>query len=378
MMNQYTYRKRERGATALIIVMFFTLLLTVMSVGFVQLMVQEQRASQDSELSQGAYDSALAGAEDGKRVLSACLKGDALACDVADAGKCDTVSAYGLVLESNGASVIQSNSGAGIDYSQAYTCVIVNRQTKNLVGTLLADSSTIKPLKATGSFDTLVVSWFAAKNSTSETVNLPSPLSGTTLPAQSAWGNTRPPVLRVQLMQYVSNGSTNLSDFDSTSNSSTLYLYPTTAGGSVASPLNFTTDNRRDGLSLPQKTACRTDFMGNGGYACQTAIRLPNPAGGNATNRVAYIRLTAIYNNTDFLLELRTGANTVMFNDAQPSIDSTGKAADVYRRIVERVEMTGNSDTASLYPRATVDTTDEFCKDFRVTSLASDYQNNCT
>lgn len=39
--------------------MFFTLLLTVLSVGFVQLMVQEQKASQDSELSQGAYDSAL-------------------------------------------------------------------------------------------------------------------------------------------------------------------------------------------------------------------------------------------------------------------------------------------------------------------------------
>ncbi len=374
------YRRRETGATALIIVMFFTLLLTVLSVGFVQLMVQEQKASQDSELSQGAYDSALAGAEDGKRVLKACLDGDANACAIIDNGNCNTVTAAGILPDDKG--IIQSNVSAssssnGSDYSQAYTCVIINRDTKDVVGTLSADISTIEPLrtKPGDSFNQIVVSWFKRANSTSDTVTLDA--AGDTsldFTPVAAWPKSRPPVLRVQLMQYADKGGFNLTDFDATGGGSTLYLYPKSTG--VA--LSFANDSRRSGTLVPYATKCASTFTANSGYACQTTITLPNPVGGTAANRVAYVRLTSIYNDADFSLQLLNGATPVNFSGVQPSIDATGKAADVYRRVVQRVESTDAAALKSLYPRATVDTSGSFCKDMSMTTDPTNFRDGCT
>jgi hypothetical protein len=51
--------------------------------------------------------------------------------------------------------------------------------------------------------------------------------------------------------------------------------------------------------------------------------------------------------------------------DVEPAIDSTGRAADVYRRVRARVQLVSPAET-ELYPRATVDITHNFCKDFGV------------
>ena len=378
-------RSRERGATALIIVIFFTLLLTVLSVGFVQMMVQEQKASQDSELSQGAYDSALAGAEDGKRVLKSCLDGNADACAAIDAQNCNTVSATGLVPSGPDGSVVQSkvdasSSSTGKDYSQAYTCVVIKRNTSDVVGTLAADSSVIEPLRSVNSapYDSLLVTWFKRSNSTSDLVALdPAGDNSLNFTPTASWTKDRPPVFRVQLMQYKQN-DLNVADFNQTGGSSTVYLYPKRAGGLV----DFANDGRFDpagkkiGSSIPYAAKCSTTFQ-NVTYACQATIHLPNPVNGGEGNRVAFVRLTALYNNADFSLQLMRAGNVVEFDGVQPKIDSTGRAADVYRRIVERVESTDAMAAQSLYPRATVDTTNNFCKDMSVTTQAAEYQNNC-
>lgn len=386
MMHPYIYRQRERGATALIIVVFSTLLLTVLAVGFIQTMVKEQRASQDSELSQGAYDSALAGAEDGKRALKACLNGNKDACTAVDKQQCDTVSAAGIVPESAGASIVRSATTArsgedGSDYSQAYTCVVVTRNTKDLVGSLAADSSVIEPLQATdgATFDSLRIAWFKRSNSTSDLVSLDSAgNSSTAFMPKSLWALNRPPVFRVQLMQY-KNGDLDVADFDQSGGGNTIYLYPKSAGGLV----NFASDARFDGTTkkkvgttVPYAAKCSNSFQ-NRVYACEATIQLPKPIRGDEASRVAYVRLTSIYNNADFSLQLQKGANVVNFGGVQPMIDATGRAADVYRRVVERVEPTDAAAAQNLYPRATVDTSDSFCKAMTVTTNASDFSDAC-
>lgn len=383
--NQPLTQRKDRGATSLVIVMFATLVFTVIAVGFMQLMVQEQRASQDNELSQGAYDSALAGAEDGKRVLRACLDGDGDACTVIDNQRCTTVSDAGFTAATgNGEVLLRSNvDGAsdtdGTDYSQAYTCVKIVRETKDILGTLTKDVSVVQSLRTADGdpFDTIVLKWFMRKNASADTVNLdPVGNTSTLFPASSSWSPNRPPVLRVQLIQFRTDGSIDTADFDDTDNGSTLYLYPKLSG---VSALSFSLDNRRSGLITPETVTCAPTFLANNGYACQAMLQLPNPSGADENDRQAYLRITSLYNNADFSISAQVGtapnAPPVLFDGIQPAIDSTGRAADVYRRVQQRVQLMDPS--SALYPRATIDTTNNFCKNFSVSSSPAQYVDNC-
>ncbi len=386
-------RRAEQGATALLIVIFSVLLFIVVSVGFMRTMVQDQQESADSELSQGAYDSALAGIEDGKRALALCVQqGNQAACDTLDAKECTTVSDAGIVNVTGGETVVKTSTAsgsAGSDYQQAYTCVKVSRNTADYVGTIGADNSRIIPLRvqSTASFDTIELSWYApAAGQAARVVTLPTGAAAadrrfTTL---ADWGgaspNTRPPVVRAQLMQFTKD-NIKLRDFDENANAHTLYLYPSTA----ASPtVSFAADGRRTGSQVPVGAPCTTSPAASpvapiDSYYCHVRIAVPdalrsNPSLSN-TDKLAYLRLTTMYGATDFRIKLYKGPDLVEFNGVQPTIDATGRAGDAFRRVLAHVELADPMADANLYPRATVDLTDNFCKVLFVTNNASDYDD---
>lgn len=383
-----TGRAREKGATALIIVMFSALLFVTITVGFMKIMADEQTRTNDNELSQGAYDSALAGVEDGKRVLAACTQGNAVACSVVDNPnqKCTTVIDAGFAVgEQNGQGTSQevylktSKTGSGTDFDQAYTCVKISRNTPNYKGTLPTDGSSVIPLKvATGaSFDSLVLSWFAPDPSNPTQSPSLDTIPTIKLPQFDNWNGangSKPSLVRAQLMQFSRSGYKQ-SDFDSPQDSATLYLYPSRVGTATTS---FAIDGRRTGTLQPTSVLCHTNFTDLGGYACQVKISLPVPLGGTAADRIAYLRLSSLYNSTDFQVQLINNNTPVDFYDVQPSIDSTGRAADVFRRVDARVERSDPNESL-LFPRATVDITGNFCKSLTVSNSPSDYDTgSCT
>lgn len=351
-------RTLEQGATAIIVVVFSVLLLVTISIGFMRMVVQEQERSIENELSRGAYDSALAGVEDGKRVLEACrLEGAGSdACNAVDANECTTIADAGFASLSDNEVKLQTTAGVDGGFDQAYSCVTVSPDTPDFRGDVDADASRIIPLETTGSFNTISLRWFRNAGLTR-----PINLSQNDLPPLSAWSSTStvtPPVLRVQLIMYREDNF-RVEDFDASGGGNTLYLYPSNAGTNAAS---FTLDTRPDvaGAGLVT-TGCSTVNQ----YVCSINLQLPQTVDPTAaSNRyAAYLRITSFYEPTDFVIA-PVGTN---FSGVQPIVDSTGRASNVFRRVSARVERT-NSNDSQLYPRATVDITRNFCKSFGVTA----------
>jgi hypothetical protein len=384
--------RRESGAVSLFLVIFAMLLITVVTLSFLRTMIADQQQASVSDLSKSAYDSALAGTEDAKRALiyyrtlcstTANCSGEKA---VIDADTCN----QGLIrvldpssITAKGVDVQQSQSANDTQLNQSYTCVKMKLETDDYVGTLEANTSKIIPLKTTGNFSQVLLQWFTTDDfgTTGTSVDLqatppqvdPGGTNQSILPllAQSSWPTTRPPVMRTQMFQYGS--SFTLSSFDSNtsgvSNANTLFLYPTGTTG-VASAAqdswNFTDrDSRLAPTGTPLGTTCSGKLSG-GGYACSAILNLPVPIGnapGDLT-RTAYLRLTALYKATHFSVT----PMATQFDGVQPSIDSTGRANDQYRRVESRVDLI---DTNFPFPEAALDVSGNLCKNFLVTDSSN-------
>lgn len=397
----------QSGAVSLFVVMFAMLIISVMTISFLRIMVTDQNQASDNDLSQSAYDSALSGVEDAKRALlyyqdvcrtqgaTACaLLADKLATSVCnmgvlEAGVVDPTSIVGGTATNPGEVLIQQSSTSNDgDLNQAYTCLKMQLATGDYVGELAPGESRLVPLVPEDgeTFDTVTVKWFSSDDVSdpSAALNLTTAASGSPLTSKTSWPNTRPSVMRTQLIQFGNTFS--LDSFDSTagpaadpqSNSSTVFLYP--VRGATTAPIvnteSFTDrDIRKRGATErlstgPTQTRCSTSVSG-GGYACQMSLSMPDPVGGGAP-RAAYLRLTPYYNTSHFQVILSQGgpvnatsSNLRKFKDVQPEIDSTGRANDLFRRIISRVDL---YDTSFPYPDATLDVTGNLCKDFGVTS----------
>jgi Tfp pilus assembly protein PilX len=385
----------QSGAVSLFVVIFTALLLTIITISFVQLMVRDQRQATASDLSQSAYDSAQAGVEDAKRLLllnQACQNGTAApgvncalvtAALAPDSGglqsACDTLAKSGLVSETNGETLIQQTTGdnaAKLD--QAYTCVKVATDTADYLGQLENDESTVIPIKGDKPFSQIELSWFSAQDLAS-TSNLGLSYASTgsetvlNLPRVGAkWPANNPALMRIQLMQF--GGNFTLSDFDNSADASTLFLYPLKLSSADNTTMSFALDARRSPVNAPQVVDCR-DSLVTGGYACKAIIQLPNPANGSAANRTAYLRLSAIYNKAHFQIKLLDSAGgDVKLSGVQPEVDSTGRANDLFRRVVARVELRGDA----VYPNAEIDLLGNLCKNFTVTGTAAGYTSSPT
>lgn len=385
-------QSNQRGAVSIFIVIFTALLVTVISVSFIRLMVQNQQQATTTDLSQSAYDSAQAGIEDAKRLLityeKLCTKTTApdarcgalerlLRVDM----PCNTIQEAGIAGNRGDKEVIVKQSENDAALQQAYTCVKVMIDTDDYIGAANTGASRIVPLKGNGEFNQVVLEWYSqvdlqdASDAPGErAIELSTDLS---LPKLKDWPKNKPSLMRAQLIQFGANFK--LSDFDKTtdgtSNAHTLFLVPSVAGHDVEHPADFVADTRMSQTAdALQPVACERTFSTSTvdkNFACSVKILLPNVVGATDANRTAYLRLDPIYNSlTHFSVKLQKDNVPVKFKDVQPIVDSTGRANDLFRRVQSRVEL---ENDLFPYPESAIDITGSLCKTFLVTDKASDY-----
>ena len=191
-----TKNKTKTGAASLYVVIFTTLLLGIITLGFIRIMLSESIQTSENDLSQSAYDSALAGIESAKTAVlkyHECLNTNAggdcdkiiqLMTKANSATNCDLVREilYGenaITTGPNGEheTPIQSNTdenGAGADMDQAFTCVLISENNSEYLSQLNDNyHSKIVPLRGSNESKTAandvnfaIIEWFSEDNGT--------------------------------------------------------------------------------------------------------------------------------------------------------------------------------------------------------------------
>ena len=393
------YRGSSQGGVSIFIVIFTALLVTVIATSYTQLMVRSQQQATEEDLSNSAYDSAMAGVEDAKRALvrmQECQLGDTAADEVCadgirdalDTASCDSLQAAGVVTFNSSGEV---PVGAP-EQNQAYTCVKVALDTDSYKDDGVSSGKPVViPLKTrTGStatgFNKITISWFAQKDiTTGETVatfpTLSPSFPAAALPLTSSdlagWPSTAPALLRLQLIQF-KHRDIDISKFNDkqTDNAKTLFLYPQ---DTPVTTLDFDSDDRRkDGNSENnlQVASCSSNFSTNGGYACKVTINVPLPDGvADKKDREAYLEVQPFYQDaTSFKVELYDGSTKVNLHEVQPRVDSTGRASTLFRRVEANISLR-NSGLDLGYPDAALSVNGDICKNFFVTDNEDEFNS---
>lgn len=364
--------KYQQGAVSIFAVIFSTLLLTVLTVSFIGLMISAQQRAINNDLSQSAYDSALAGVEDAKRVVRACVGGDSTACAALDGNRdCQVIARAGV----NGAvgdreTRIASNSTSGEEFDQAYTCVNISMDSADYLLEASSGRAYIVPLNATGPVDKVTIEWYSAKDNNNELMAVaPTPVPSDSLPGVDDWDNSAPSLIRAQLITPGENFS--LSSLDDSAASRTLFLRPSsvttgnTSGTIVVgrnSQLRATSGNDVYSNSLNQVT-CSSNFKNNG-FACSVTLDLADEdVISMAASNNAVLRINSLYKGANVRVTMQgQDGSRVMFDGVQPIVDSTGRASTLFRRVEARLRM--GVDFA--YPSYVVDIENNLCKNFSV------------
>lgn len=176
-MKLNTYSSTKKGVASLYVVIFATILFGVITLSFIRIILSESKQSSNDDLSQSAYDSALAGVEDAKIAVNRyyqCMNngGNLNSCgfDTLFGGDCDDfkLKEY-LGYDYEGEVLIQESNSNNSD--QAYTCTILSNIVSDYRSTLTSDTRTrVVPLgigaTSLSQVKTIEFRWYSEINGT--------------------------------------------------------------------------------------------------------------------------------------------------------------------------------------------------------------------
>ena len=332
-------KKMRKGAASFYVVAFSTLILMIIATSFAAIIISEVTRTMNDDLSQSAYDSAMAGIEDAKLAYynyQNCLEqqngdggGSTGSCATimelmnnADPNKtdCDMVAKMigrdgkeddkkeGVIIEES------SNTGdnnVGNNMQQVYTCVTMTNKVSNYWSTL-SSSNLVRVFKAkfdegidVSKINRVKLSWFSTQDATGGKTFSNSE-DGKVAFSKTA---SAPPTVSLAMVQ--TSDHYTMSDFETTrgenedirTNRAMVYLVPAEgdmAGGdnykvandNTISAKQFAKSNDKvfngDNKNVPYTVLCNGEEL-NEEFICSATIYLPKPVGDGGRNDDTFI-----------------------------------------------------------------------------------------
>lgn len=332
----------ERGAVALITVIFMAILLTIVTTSFIRITINEARQATDDDLTKRAFFAAESGVEDAKAALDRYLSNEIQEADL-NGDDCDAPTGIDPIIE----------DVDGIEAS--YTCALIDLISPAYEAAIPAWESRSIPLQgvdateAPTDFNSVTISWHDPNENGTYALRNSADIS---LPQQTAWasgGNSFPAMMRIQISSYPETATFGGGAADTF----VAFVNPSNGG---ANPANNILVN--DGAII-SNGSCTPSVAA--GYACSVTL-----TGFDDPNRNYSVRVTPLYGSTNMQLVLDGGATDL--EGAQATIDVTGRAGDVFRRVEVRVSLAG----VDYLPDAALTSGRDLCKEFNITDETID------
>ncbi len=324
----------QDGFASLVIAIVLVLVLSLMTVGFAQLMQREQRQALDKQLSSQAYYAAESGVNDAAKAIN-----DGY---TATKNQCDNSLASVDPNHNQPAAALAdlANNNVGSSTAAKYTCLLINPTPSGIVyNPVSTTDSTVVEIEGVDSLGnpkaihTLTISWQDANGNTTFPTSCSSfPPAGS---GAGEWSYTG--LLRFQLIPIASLSRTNLIN-----NTYTSFFCPrrgdtrSWVDAPYASAVGLANSGPVVAASCTKDPATRTDRKP---YFCNAQI-----TGLGALNEAAFfLDMRSLYGATAVSIAIYGSdgspatATQLSIAGAQTLVDSTGKAQDVLRRIQVRI-----------------------------------------
>ncbi len=329
----------QRGVASLIITMVTMVVISLIVIGFATISRREQRQSLDQQLSAQAFYAAESGIEDAKNVIKSMLAADPNQLIPAKPNCTkDPKNNYPTLAKTR----IDDNLNV------SYTCLTVDPDPTSLQYNDVSDSSIIARVNTDAAITSLRLTWTPTSAPTILSSKCPNSVDHT-LKQQTNW-DCGYGLLRADMTP--TTGA--LSRAGLVGDTVTGFFEPTTA----ASPGTLEYNVSRN---TPNFIGAKCATAGPYG-TCQATIQ---NISGNITSMA--LRLSSLYQPSNVKIEaLDNSGKPQKIHGVQATIDSTGKASDVLRRIQVRLPIAAGG----LIPGYALQSNGSICKHF---STSSDY-----
>lgn len=356
----------KKGVASLYIVIFATILFGVITLSFIRITVSELSQTNDSDLSQSAYDAALAGVEDAKVLVNQYYTFKNLGTgynpgteeEIFSGDDCYVLNKrlYGNNEESE-VPIQETSSGDGNSANQAYTCVLLKNKVADYKLTLDPSSRVqVVPLAVDNDVSGLAqveFSWYTEDNGT-ELKNIHNDSL-----FYVAGQETTPPMVTLGLISVgdtvtlsdvgdEDNSTDDFGDRDSTDFTTTALLPSEQDDGTkenivgawvssayLEGAANATIENKAFRVKCEKPGQDRD-------YACIATLDVKSIVDEHsvAGKGNAYLVVSMPYGRVETscrVVKKDENGNNIPFKDTQISVDSTGRASDLYRRVEARI-----------------------------------------